>query len=157
MPCPTNCGERHCRFIPSEDDKHYHNPQVSQSSFSVSESTSLAEYHEWPFHGFLKRTMIGDEITYNLKFNLPRVLECLKRPIVGGVYDVNPNQEASAQAASPYSIPAHSKVDPSTQLSQKKRVPWTPEEDATVVKMKQHGCSWKQLYSVLPHRAIGMM
>jgi hypothetical protein len=41
----------------------------------VVESTPVAEYQEWPFQGFLKRTMIGNQTMYNLEFALPRTSE----------------------------------------------------------------------------------
>jgi hypothetical protein len=41
----------------------------------------VAEYQEWPFQGFLKRTRIGTETIYNLEFRLPSVSECLNLPI----------------------------------------------------------------------------
>jgi hypothetical protein len=43
-----------------------------------------------------------------------------------------------------------------TQLqSQKKRVQWTPEEDAKVLEMKEDGCSWKEISDELPFRNLG--
>jgi hypothetical protein len=47
--------------------------QTSQSS--PMEPVLLAEYNEWPFQGFLKRTTIGHKKTYNLEFTLPPISE----------------------------------------------------------------------------------
>ncbi|KAF4636258.1 hypothetical protein G7Y89_g1832 [Cudoniella acicularis] len=36
------------------------------------DAAPVAEYQEWPFQGFRKRTKIGDDITYNLQtFSVP--------------------------------------------------------------------------------------
>ncbi|KAH8743230.1 hypothetical protein BGZ57DRAFT_744793, partial [Hyaloscypha finlandica] len=36
----------------------------------------------------------------------------------------------------------------------KKRVKWTPEEDATLLQMKNDGCSWEEIHAALPHRSM---
>jgi hypothetical protein len=53
------------------------------SPSATCEALPIAEYQEWPFQGFLKRTRIGNETTYNLEFKLPCVLERLNLPIPG--------------------------------------------------------------------------
>jgi hypothetical protein len=63
------------------------------------------------------------------------------------------DKETSAEAGTPHNIVAHSKVRPATLQSKRKRVPWTPEEDAIVLKMRQvEGCSWEEIHAALPHR-----
>jgi hypothetical protein len=57
------------------DNDHHNTPQTSRSPSAVVESTPVAEYQEWPFQGFLKRTMIGNQTMYNLEFALPRTSE----------------------------------------------------------------------------------
>lgn len=41
------------------------------------ERVPVAEYQERPFQGFLKRTRIRADKTYNLEFRLPCILERL--------------------------------------------------------------------------------
>lgn len=53
------------------DGDHYHTPRTSRSPSSTMESAPVAEHQEWPFQGFLKRTKIWNETTYNLEFRLP--------------------------------------------------------------------------------------
>ena len=36
-----------------------------------------------------------------------------------------------------------------------KRIPWTKEEDETLVKMKEDGCSWEEISDALPSRTPG--
>jgi hypothetical protein len=51
---------------------------ISQTSRSP--PTTIAEYQEWPFEGFLKRTRIGNETKYSLEFNLPCMSKLLRPP-----------------------------------------------------------------------------
>jgi hypothetical protein len=58
-------GERNSRLtrhtpVPVEQ----HISQTSRSPSATQESVPVAEYQEWPFQGFLKRTRIGTETTY---------------------------------------------------------------------------------------------
>jgi len=83
----------------------------------ASEAVPVAEYQEWPFQGFLKRTKIGDDVTYNLEFKLPWISEHLHLPINPAALDIN------------YDAAAHSKIHqaPSSQRrarfhGQKKRI-----------------------------------
>jgi len=117
------------------DDEH-HISRTSRSPSAPTESVPIAEYQEWPFHGFLKRTKIGNETTYNLEFKLP----C---------------REAPAKAAIPNEAAAHSKIYPAALRPQIKRAPWTPEEDVTLLKMRNEGCSWEDIHAALPHRSKG--
>jgi hypothetical protein len=44
-------------------------------------------------------------------------------------------------------------MHPATVRPRIKRVPWTAEEDATVLKMRDEGgCSWEEIHDALPHR-----
>ncbi|CZR60101.1 uncharacterized protein PAC_09996 [Phialocephala subalpina] len=45
------------------DNEHYHTLRSSQSPPAPAKSTPVAEYQEWPFQGFLKRTKIVNETT----------------------------------------------------------------------------------------------
>jgi hypothetical protein len=58
-----------CPSILVNDEQHYAS-RTSRSPVATG-AVPVAEYQEWPFHGFLKRTWIGDDITYNLEFKLP--------------------------------------------------------------------------------------
>jgi hypothetical protein len=60
----ADCGYRSTLV---NDEQHY-TPQPSRSPSTPTESVPIAEYQEWPFQGFLKRTKIGNETTYNLEF-----------------------------------------------------------------------------------------
>jgi hypothetical protein len=62
----------------------------------------------------------------------------------------------SAEAATPYDIIAHSKVRSAVLQSKRKRVPWEPEEDATILKIREEdGCSWEEIHTALPHQTPG--
>jgi hypothetical protein len=58
-----------------------HISQTSRSPSATREVAPIAEYQEWPFQGFLKRTRIGNETTYNLEFKLPCMSKLLSLPI----------------------------------------------------------------------------
>jgi hypothetical protein len=62
-------ADRGCPSTLVNDEQH-HASRISQCPVATG-AVPVAEYQEWPFHGFLKRTRIGDDITYNLEFKLP--------------------------------------------------------------------------------------
>jgi hypothetical protein len=65
-------------------------------------------------------------------------------------------EAASTGAATPHDASTYSKVRPTILQATRKRVPWTPEEDATLRKMKEEdGCSWEEIAKALPHRTPG--
>jgi hypothetical protein len=101
----------------------------------------------------LKRTKVGNETTYNLEFKLPCISEHLNLPIDPEVLDMSTNSERSAEAGIPHNAVAYSKVHFAAVRSQIKRVRWTPEEDATIFKMREEdGCSWEKIPAALPHQ-----
>jgi hypothetical protein len=55
------------------DDEQHRASRTSPSPSTAVKVVPFAEYQEWPFQGFLKRTNIGDDVTYNLKFKLPSI------------------------------------------------------------------------------------
>jgi len=57
------------------DNSHHHASPTSRSPSAAPETAPIAEYQEWPFQGSLKRTRIGDDVTYNLEFKLPSISE----------------------------------------------------------------------------------
>lgn len=105
---------------------------------------------------FLKRIKIGNETTYNLEFQLSHIPEHLYLPVLSEALGMRSNKETSAEATTPHNLVVHSKVQPATLPSKRKRVPWKPEEDATILKMREEeGCSWEEIHAALPHRSIG--
>ncbi|CZR65235.1 uncharacterized protein PAC_15135 [Phialocephala subalpina] len=138
------------------DDEHHYTPQTSRSPPASVESAPIAEYQEWPFQGFLKRTRIGNETTYNLEFQLPHVPEHLHLPVLSEALGMRSNKDTSAEAATPHDAGAHSKMYPTAVRPRIKRLRWTPEEDVTIVKMREDdGCSWEEIHAALPHRTPG--
>jgi len=65
------------------------------------------------------------------------------------------DKETSAEAATPHNAGAYSLVHPIAVRSKRKRVPWTPEENKTILEMKSNGCSWEEIHAELPHRTPG--
>jgi hypothetical protein len=121
----------------------------------ASETGPVADYQEWPFQGFLKRIKIGDDMTYNLEFKLPSILEHLRLPIDPKELDITSNKEALPKVPIYNNAAAHSKIYQAPLQPKKKRVKWTPEEDATLLRMRNDGCSWEDIHDALPHRSIG--
>jgi hypothetical protein len=133
---PTFVDEQHC---------------ASRTSRSPS-AAPVAEYQEWLFQGFLKRIRIGEEVTYNLEFKLPSISEHLHLPIDPAVLDICSSREAPAK------VPTHSKIHQAPLKPKKGRAKWTKwttEEDATLLQMKNDGCSWEVIHAALPHRSMG--
>src|SRR5689334_6069648 len=64
------------------NNKQRYASRASRSPSAVTGAVPVAEYHEWPFHGLLKRTRIGKETTYNLEFQSSDVPEHLHIPIL---------------------------------------------------------------------------
>ena len=81
-PTPTDNA-----LIPSDEptaiDNDSHHPSRTSQSPSITVGLApVAEYQEWPFQGFLKRTKIGDKTIYNLEFQLLHVPEQLQVSIL---------------------------------------------------------------------------
>ncbi|KAM0308409.1 hypothetical protein ACHAO8_010048 [Botrytis cinerea] len=79
-------------------------PQTSSSPSIIVESAPIAEYHEWPFQGFLKRTKIGNDTTYNLEFQLQHIPEPLHLPILSEALNVGSRQTTPVEALNPRNI-----------------------------------------------------
>jgi hypothetical protein len=139
------------------DDEQHYASRTSRSPSAATGAVPVAEYQEWPFHGFLKRTKIGDDVTYNLEFQLPRSPEHFYLPISADALGNGSDQKAATAAANPHNTVARSKVRPETLQAKRKRVPWTPEENETILKMKEEGCPWEEIHAALPHRTLGAM
>lgn len=139
---------------PSTDDEHHCAPEVSRSPSAEAASMPAAEYHECSVQGVLKCTRIGSETTYNLVFNLTQVTE-LNFSVNPKALGICSSRKTSARAAVPHGGATYAKVPAASQPSMK-RPPWTPEEDATLVKMrKEDNCSWEEIYDALPSRSPG--
>jgi len=52
------------------NNEQYRVSRTSRSPSAAAEALPVAKYQEWLFQGFLKRTRIGDDVTYNLEFKL---------------------------------------------------------------------------------------
>jgi hypothetical protein len=137
------------------DDEQHYTPRTSRSPSTPTESVPIAEYQEWPFQGFLKRTKIGNKTTYNLEFQLPRIPEHVYLPIPSDELGIGSNTGTSAEVGNPHSAVAHSEVRPATLRPKRKRVPWKSEENETILKMKKGGCSWEKIHRALPDRTPG--
>jgi hypothetical protein len=124
-----------------------HISQTSRSPSAGRESVLVAEYQEWPFEGFLKRTMIENDSTYSLEFRLPCMSKLLQLPIETCDKDV-PTMRTTRRKTS------YSKV--SIPASQPRiRVGWKEEDDTRLVDMKKSGRSWKEIYAAFPDRTPG--
>lgn len=84
------------------------------------------------------------------------ISELLNLPIPREALGTDSSREASTQATTPYNVLAHSEVYPTAKRPQKKPASWTPEEDATVLKMKKDGYSWEEIHAALPNRTKGI-
>jgi hypothetical protein len=66
------------------------------------------------------------------------------------------DKETAAEATTPHDASAPSKMHPAAVRPRIKRVRWTDEEDATVLKMRdEDSCSWEEIAKaplLLPHR-----
>jgi hypothetical protein len=136
------------------DDEQHYASRTSRSPSAATGLTPVAEYQEWPFQGFLKRTRIGDDVTYNLEFKLPWISEHLHLPINHEALDIC-SSEAPAKVPIHHDAAAHSKIHQAPLQPKKRRVKWTTEEDATLLQMRNDGCSWEDISAALPHRSIG--
>jgi hypothetical protein len=56
------------------------------------------------------------------------------------------DEETAVEAATPYDASVPSKMYPAAVRPRIKRLRWTDEEDATVLKMRdEDGCSWEEI------------
>jgi len=131
-----------------------HASRSSRSPSAATEAVPVAEYEEWPFQGFLKRTKIGNDIMYNLEFKLPRISKHLNLPINPGALDICSSREAP-KSPTRHDVAAYSKIRQAPLRPQKNCVRWTTEEDATLLQMRNDGCSWEEISAALPRQSIG--
>jgi hypothetical protein len=82
---------------------------------------------------------------------LPHVQEHLYSEALG----MRSDKETSVEAATPHDASAYSKMYPAAVRPRIKRLRWTDEEDATVLKMRgEDGCSWEEIHDTLSHRTL---
>jgi hypothetical protein len=124
------------------DDSHQHASRASRSPSVASETVPVAEYREWPFQGFLKRTRIGDDVTYSLEFKLPSISEHLHLPIDPNALDIN------------HDAAAHSQIQQAPLKPKKSKVSWV-EDDIKLAQMWNEGRSWEYIFAALPNRSEG--
>jgi hypothetical protein len=135
-------------------DNNQHASRTSRSPSVASEAVPVAEYREWPFQGFLKRTRIGDDVTYNLEFKLPSISEHLHLPIDSKALDICSSKEAPAKASTHHDAAAHSKIHQAPLKPKKSKVSWI-EDDIKLVQMWNEGRSWEYIFAALPNRSEG--
>jgi hypothetical protein len=85
-------------------------PRGLRSPSTATGAVPVAEYQEWPFHGFLKRTRIEDDIMYNLEFKLPPISEHLNLPINPEALDICSSREAPAKTPIRHDATTYSKT-----------------------------------------------
>jgi hypothetical protein len=139
------------------DKSRHHASRASRSPPAASEAAPVAEYQEWPFQGFLKRTRIGNDVTYNLEFKLPSISEQLHFPIDPQALDIFPNPEAPVKIPTNHDAATHSKIhqSPLQPKQKRKHVKWTSEENVTLLKMRdEDGYSWERIAKALPHHIL---
>lgn len=126
----TFIDEQHCAL------------QTSRSPSVASQAMPLAEYQEWSFHSFLKRTKIRDDVTYILEFKLPSISEHLHLPINPAALGIN------------HDAAAHSQIHQAPLKPKKNRVSWV-EDDIKLAQMWKEGRSWEYIFAALPNRSEG--
>ena len=94
-------------------------------------------------------------MTYNLEFKLPSISERLHLPIHPEALDICSSKEAPAKVPINHNAAAHSKIHRALLQPEKRRVKWIPEEEATLLQMRNNGCSWEEISAALPRWSIG--
>ncbi|KAF4447586.1 hypothetical protein F53441_8881 [Fusarium austroafricanum] len=102
-------------------------------------STFLARFEEWPLRDVsLKRITEGDKTTFQLQFE----------------WTPDPSQpHANRPVCSPHKGGRPLEVSVSAAKSSGDK--WTPDEEDTVRRMREDGCSWVEIQRALPHRSQG--
>jgi hypothetical protein len=146
---------RHQLSLPPPIVTDHHCSRTSQSPSRTVASAPVAEYQEWPFLGFLKRTKIKNETTYTLEFRLSHVPEHLQLSVLSEAFSMRSKKETFAEIGTPRNTVVHSKVRSVTLQAKRKRVPWTQEEHEIILNTKEKDCPWEEIYVAFPHRTPG--
>jgi hypothetical protein len=91
----------------------------------------------------LKRTKIGDDTTYKVEFKLPCIPECLNLSISPKALSTDSTAEAAAKPLMSHESIPLSKVCTAASQIRIKRIPWTPEEDTMLRRMRRDDCLWE--------------
>ncbi|KAH6702756.1 hypothetical protein BKA61DRAFT_680954 [Leptodontidium sp. MPI-SDFR-AT-0119] len=118
----------------SINNDHHFTPPSSRNPSDTEESASGADFHEWPFHGFLKRVTIGNQITYNLEFSLSHVPEHLCLSLHSEVLSTS-SRESSVEA--PVSRRAVTSRKPGKEL--------TKNQERLLAKMVHDDKTWAEI------------
>ena len=94
-------------------------------------------------------------MTYNLEFKLLSILEQVHLLINPKALDICSSKGAPAKVSTHHEASTHSKIHYAPLQPKKKRLKWTPEEDATLLQMRNDGYSWEEIHTALPYRSIG--
>jgi len=112
--------ENHGYLSTFVDDEQHSASRTSPSPPTATEVVPFAEYQEWSFQGFLKRTKIGGDVTYNLEFKLPSTSKYLHLPINPKALDICSSKDPMAKIPINHNTAAHSKIR-QARLQPKKR------------------------------------
>ena len=86
-------------------------------------------------------------------FQLLCIPEHLHLPDLSEALGMRSIKEMSEEAATPHDAGAHSKVHPAVMRPRIKRVQWTAEEGATILKTREvDSCLWEEIHVALPHQ-----
>lgn len=131
---------------------------VSYQAIAATSSGSMQESEAIPIHGYLTLKTIESKVVYCLTFSqelLPRPQDRGQKQNcttdLEGPRSAAP-REAPAKSSIPHDVAPYSGIRQAPLRRQTTRSPWTPEEDATVLKMKKDGYSWEEIHAALPHR-----
>ncbi|KUJ07330.1 uncharacterized protein LY89DRAFT_742965 [Mollisia scopiformis] len=133
----------HPPTLAGDGQHHHHPPRASRSLSAAVKSAPLAEYQEWPFQGFPKRTRIRSETTYNLEFQLLHIPEHLHLSMLSEALGMCSDVRRGCNPSRHWRTFQDASVRPRI-----KRVRWTPKEDATILKMREvDSCSWEEIHA----------
>jgi len=119
---------------------------TSQSPSSDGDSMLGADYQEWPFQGFLKRTRIGRETTYNLEFRLPDLPDSFRPSIDLESLNCRSSRETVPRSVRPRLCASHTKRSRPPVRKQSKRLQYTEGEDNMLIDLKKKGLRWKDIH-----------
>ena len=111
------------------EENHPHPVDSSCRAAAATSSGSTEESEEMPIQGYFTLRTVGSRVVYCLTFS----------------QELLPLSRHQGQK----------RVQPATSRVKRKRIPWTPEENRKIVKMKKQGCSWEEIHRALPDRTPG--